>query len=79
MPGETQLEFLLLTPLTPRRRDNMIAWLAARSDPPHYGQLVVFKLPKERLVLGPIQIEATIDQDTTISRQLRSGTSAARG
>ena len=70
MPGEPQLEFLLLTPLTPAKRDNMIAWLAARSDPPHYGQLVVFKLPKDRLVLGPAQIEATIDQDTTISRQL---------
>ena len=70
MPGEPQLEFLLLTPLTPAKRDNMIAWLAARADPPHYGQLVVFKLPKDRLVLGPAQIEATIDQDTTISRQL---------
>jgi uncharacterized membrane protein (UPF0182 family) len=70
MPGEAELEFLLLTPLTPAKRDNMIAWLAARSDPPHYGQLVVFKLPKDRLVLGPTQIEATIDQDTTISRQL---------
>ena len=70
MPGEPRLEFLLLTPMTPARRDNMIAWLAARSDPPHYGQLVVFMLPKDRLVLGPVQIEATIDQDTTISRQL---------
>ncbi len=70
MPGEPRLEFLLLTPLTPAHRDNMIAWLAARSDPPHYGQLVVFKLPKERLILGPTQIEATIDQDTTISQQL---------
>ena len=70
MPGEAELEFLLLTPLTPAKRDNMIAWLAARSDPPHYGQLIVFKLPKDRLVLGPAQVEATIDQDTTISRQL---------
>jgi uncharacterized membrane protein (UPF0182 family) len=70
LPGEPRLEFLLLTPLTPARRDNMIAWLAARCDPPHYGQLVVFKLPKDRLVLGPTQIDATIDQDTTISRQL---------
>ena len=70
MPGEPQLEFLLLTPLTPAKRDNMIAWLAARADPPHYGQLVVFKLPKDRLVLGPAQVEATINQDTTISRQL---------
>ena len=73
MPGEPRLEFLLLTPMTPARRDNMIAWLAARSDPPHYGQLVVFKLPKDRLVLGPVQIDATIDQDTTISRQLTLG------
>jgi uncharacterized protein len=70
MPGEPRLEFLLLTPLTPANRNNMIAWLAARSDAPHYGQLVVFKLPKERLILGPTQIEATIDQDTTISQQL---------
>jgi uncharacterized membrane protein (UPF0182 family) len=70
MPGEPRLEFLLLTPLTPAHRDNMIAWLAARSDPPHYGELVVFKLPKERLILGPTQIEAMIDQDTTISQQL---------
>ena len=70
MPGEPRLEFLLLTPMTPVRRDNMIAWLAARSDPPHYGQLVVFTLPKDRLVLGPVQVDATIDQDTTISRQL---------
>jgi len=70
MPGQPRLEFLLLTPLTPAHRDNMIAWLAARSDPPHYGELVVFKLPKERLILGPTQIEATIDQDTTISQQL---------
>jgi uncharacterized membrane protein (UPF0182 family) len=70
MPGEPRLEFLLLTPLTPAHRDNMIAWLAARSDPPHYGQLIVFKLPKERLIFGPTQIEATIDQDTTISQQL---------
>src|SRR4029453_14729574 len=70
MPGEPRLEFLLLTPLTPANRTNMIAWLAGRSDAPHYGQLVVFKLPKERLILGPTQIEATIDQDTTISQQL---------
>ncbi|MBI4184485.1 MAG: UPF0182 family protein [Proteobacteria bacterium] len=70
LPGEAQLEFLLMTPLTPQNRDNMIAWMAARSDFPRYGALVVYKLPKERLVYGPIQIEALIDQDTTISRQL---------
>jgi uncharacterized membrane protein (UPF0182 family) len=70
LPGEAKLQFLLMTPLTPARRANMIAWMAARSDFPGYGELVVYKLPKERLILGPIQVEATIDQDTLISQQL---------
>jgi uncharacterized membrane protein (UPF0182 family) len=70
LPGEERLEFLLMTPMTPAKRDNMIAWIAARSDAPHYGDLFVFKLPKERLILGPLQVEAMIDQDTAISRQL---------
>ena len=70
LPGEDRLEFLLMTPLTPARRDNMIAWMAARADAPHYGELLVYRLPKERLVLGPMQIEALINQDTTISRQI---------
>lgn len=70
LPGGAQLEYLLISPLTPVNRDNMIAWMAARSDPPHYGEVMVFKLSKERLILGPIQIEAMIDQDTVISRQL---------
>ena len=48
----------------------MIAWIAARSDVPGYGQLIVYKLSKDNLILGPLQIEATIDQDTTIARQL---------
>ena len=70
LPGEERLEFMLMTPMTPANRDNLIAWMAARSDAPHYGDLLVFKLPKERLILGPLQVEAMIDQDTTISRQL---------
>src|ERR671919_742597 len=70
LPGEARLEFMLMTPMTPVNRDNMIAWMAARSDAPHYGDLLVFKLPKKRLILGPLQVEAMIDQDTTISRQL---------
>ena len=70
LPNETELQFLLMTPLTPANRDNMIAWMAARSDLPGYGELLVYKMPKERLVLGPIQVEATIDQDTSISQQL---------
>ena len=70
LPGEARLDFLLMTPLTPSNRDNMIAWMAARGDFPGYGELIVYKLPKERLILGPIQIEATLDQDTLISQQL---------
>jgi uncharacterized membrane protein (UPF0182 family) len=70
LPQEQHLQFLLMTPLTPRARDNMIAWMAARSDFPGYGELLVYKLPKDRLILGPIQIEAMIDQDTLISQQL---------
>jgi uncharacterized membrane protein (UPF0182 family) len=70
LPGEERLQFLLITPYTPSNRDNLIAWMAARSDFPGYGELVVFKLPKERLIIGPMQMEALIDQDTVISRQL---------
>jgi hypothetical protein len=70
LPQEEQLQFLLMMPLTPSRRDNMIAWMAARCDFPAYGELVVYKLPKERLILGPIQIEAIINQDPLISQQL---------
>jgi uncharacterized membrane protein (UPF0182 family) len=70
LPGEDRLGFLLMTPVTPSNRDNMIAWIAARSDFPAYGEMIVYKLSKDNLILGPLQIEATIDQDTTISRQL---------
>jgi uncharacterized protein len=70
LPGEDRLQFLLMAPVTPKDRDNMIAWIAARSDFPGYGEMIVYKLSKDNLILGPLQIEATIDQDTTISRQL---------
>ena len=70
LPQEQQLQFLLMMPLTPHHRDNMIAWVAARGDFPNYGELIAYKLPKERLVLGPIQVEAMIDQDPLISQQL---------
>ena len=61
---------MLLTLFNPSRRDNMIAWLAARSDPPNYGRLIVFNFPKQKLVYGPRQIDARIDQDPVISQQL---------
>ncbi|MEX0680707.1 MAG: UPF0182 family protein [Balneolales bacterium] len=74
LPGDNtnpdELEFKLISPLTPQGRNNMIAWMAARSDPAHYGELVTYRLPKDRLIFGPAQIESRIDQDPEISRQL---------
>jgi len=70
LPEEDKEEFLLMLPYTPAKKDNMIGWLAARSDLPNYGNLIVYKLPKEKLVYGPMQIEARIDQQTEISREL---------
>ncbi len=64
------LEFMLISPLTPENRDNMISWMAAKSDSEEYGRLVVYKLPKQRLIYGPAQIEARVDQDPEISQQL---------
>ena len=70
LPGEPQAEFFLMLPMVPTQRQNMIAWLAARCDPPHYGKLIVYEFPKDELVFGPFQIEAQINQNTEISRQL---------
>jgi uncharacterized membrane protein (UPF0182 family) len=70
LPGEPQAEFFLMLPMVPSRRDNMIAWLAARCDPPDYGKLIVYEFPKDKLVYGPFQIEARINQNTEISQQL---------
>jgi uncharacterized protein len=70
LPGSSQVEYLLMTPFTPPGRGNMISWMAAKCDFPDYGKIVVFMLPKERLIYGPNQIEAIIDQNTNISRQL---------
>ncbi|MFQ5841681.1 MAG: UPF0182 family protein [Thermodesulfobacteriota bacterium] len=69
-PGEMREEFLLMLPFTPSKKSNMIAWLAARSDMPNYGDLLVYKLPKEKLIFGPMQVEARVDQQTEISREL---------
>src|SRR5204862_5592136 len=70
LPGEAQAEFFIMLPMVPSRRDNMIAWLAARCDAPDYGKLIVYEFPKEKLVYGPFQIEARINQNTEISQQL---------
>lgn len=70
LPGEKKEEFILLLPFTPNKKDNMRAWLAARSDPPHYGKLIALEFPKAKLIYGPKQIDARIDQDAFISQQL---------
>ena len=70
LPGEPQAEFFLMVPMVPSCRDNMIAWLAARCDAPDYGKLIVYEFPKDKLVYGPFQIEARINQNTEISQQL---------
>jgi uncharacterized membrane protein (UPF0182 family) len=70
LPGEAQEEFLLIQPFTPATKDNLIAWMAGRSDGEDYGQLVVFRFPKQELIFGPLQIEARIDQNPEISAQL---------
>ncbi len=69
LPDFPREEFILIMPYTPIQKDNMVAWLAARSDPEGYGSLFAFKYPKDKLVFGPMQIEARADQDTTISQQ----------
>jgi uncharacterized membrane protein (UPF0182 family) len=70
LPGEPQAQFFIMIPMVPSRRDNMIAWLAARCDAPDYGKLIVYEFPKDKLVYGPFQIEARINQNTEISQQL---------
>ena len=83
LPGESREEFILMLPMVPRNRDNMIAWLAARCDGSNYGKVIEFAFSKEKLIYGPAQIEARIDQDTSISQQLslwnQTGSRVIRG
>ncbi len=83
LPGSKQLEYMLMSPFTPQKRDNMISWLAARSDFPDYGKMLFYQLPKDKLTYGPNQISAMIDQSTTISEQLtlwdQKGSGVIRG
>lgn len=83
LPGENRSQYLLILPFTPQNKKNMVAWLAARSDQPAYGELVLYEFPKQELVYGPMQIEARISQDTYISQQLtlwdQRGSSVIRG
>jgi hypothetical protein len=83
LPGEAEPEYLLMLPVTPIRKNNMIAWMAGRCDGEHYGRLLVYKFPKERLFLGPQQIEANIDKNDAISQQItlwdQAGSRVIRG
>jgi uncharacterized membrane protein (UPF0182 family) len=70
LPEEKKEEYILLLPYTPSKRDNLAAWIAGRCDEPNYGNLIVYTFPRDRLVFGPRQIDARIDQDSYISQQL---------
>lgn len=83
LPEAEEAEFILLVPFTPPNKDNMISWLAARSDDESYGKLVLYQFPKQKLIYGPRQIEARIDQDPEISEQItlwsQAGSRVVRG
>jgi hypothetical protein len=70
LPGESGVEFAEILPFTPANRNNLIGWIAGRSDGAHYGTSVVYDFPKTKLVDGPLQIEARIDQNAQLSGQL---------
>jgi uncharacterized protein len=83
IPGEDEAEFVLIQPLVPEGRRNMIAWVAARMDPGHYGEKIAFQFPTGTTTHGPEQIEARIGQDDAISEQFtlwtNAGSSVVRG
>ena len=70
LPGEREPEFIQMLPFTPRRKDNLAAWLVARSDGDQYGRLRVFQFPKQKVIFGPRQVVARINQDQVISPQI---------
>ncbi len=83
LPGEEKTEFMLMLPFTPRNKPNLIAWLGARCDLPQYGQLLVYRFPKQELIPGPMQVENYISQKPEISEQIslwnQQGTRVLRG
>ena len=70
LPGEARPEFVEMLPFSPANRNNLIGWIAGRSDGDHYGDAIVYDFPKTRLVDGPLQVEARIDQNAQLSGQL---------
>ncbi len=83
LPGESDMGFVLFVPFTPSRKDNMVAWLAVNSDMDDFGRMVAYKFGKQKVIFGPMQIEAQIDQDAEISKMLslwnQSGSTVIRG
>jgi uncharacterized protein len=83
LPSGQSEEFILLRPFTPAQRNNLIAWLSARSDGDQYGKMLLYTFPKQRLIYGPEQIEARINQDPVISQRIslwnRQGSRAVQG
>ena len=70
LPGEQGPEFIQMLPFTPRQKDNLAAWMVARSDGEHYGKLVAFQFPKQTVIFGPRQVAARISQDQVIAPQI---------
>jgi uncharacterized membrane protein (UPF0182 family) len=70
LPGDPKEEFMLMLPFTPSKRQNMVAWMSAKSDAPDYGKRLVYRFPKDKLVYGPEQIHARLNQDPKISAEL---------
>src|SRR4029077_12607734 len=68
LPGQTTPEFLLIMPFTPRNKNNMVSWVAARNDGANYGQMVSYVLPKDKVIYGPQQVANLINQEPAISR-----------
>ncbi len=70
LPGEEKSEYIQMLPFTPRQKDNLAAWMVARSDGENYGKLVAFQFPKQTLIFGPRQVSARINQDQAIAPQI---------
>ncbi len=83
LPEENRIEYVLFETFNPKGKNNIIAWLAARSDAPNYGDLILYRFPKEKLIFGPMQLEARIDQDAEIAKTFalwsQAGTRVVRG
>jgi uncharacterized protein len=83
LPGEARAEFIQMLPFTPRRKDNLAAWMVARSDQEQYGRLLVFRFPKQKVIFGPRQVVGRINQDQVIAPQItlwnQQGSSVIQG